>query len=233
MSSKQELDMPGPETVKKMKASSEDLLSNLDDTSPSSELKQIKKKKKKNQQQEEENGVDVSSPGHTDISPMSEKKKKKKKVKKDTSDDSDGSDEQEVKKKKKKEKKAKKEKSETKQDSSESDMEEETPKKEKKEKILKRKAEELPVSAREAKKTSVVKKAEVAQSEGEEGSEILNPYSVSNFRVSEPLKLKLKAKGIEALFAIQALTFDGIFEGKDLVGRARTGQVCSVLFRSL
>ena len=113
-------------------------------------------------------------------------------------------------------------------------MEEETPKnKEKKEKSLKRKAEESPVSAREGKKTSMVKKAEVSQSEGEEGSEILNPYSVSNFRVSEPLKLKLKAKGIVALFAIQALTFDGIFEGKDLVGRARTGQVCFVLFPSL
>ncbi|KAL5706458.1 RNA helicase [Ranunculus cassubicifolius] len=51
-----------------------------------------------------------------------------------------------------------------------------------------------------------------------------DPNAVSNFRISAPLREKLKSKGIEALFPIQAMTFDTIFNGADLVGRARTGQ---------
>ncbi|KAL5099358.1 hypothetical protein RYX36_003685 [Vicia faba] len=51
-----------------------------------------------------------------------------------------------------------------------------------------------------------------------------DPNAVSNFRISEPLKMKLKEKGIEALFLIQAMTFNTILDGSDLVGRARTGQ---------
>ncbi|KAL8119285.1 hypothetical protein AgCh_016712 [Apium graveolens] len=43
-------------------------------------------------------------------------------------------------------------------------------------------------------------------------------------RISEPLREKLREKGIEALFPIHALTFDIILDGTDLVGRARTGQ---------
>ncbi|KAL8148832.1 hypothetical protein AgCh_005997 [Apium graveolens] len=51
-----------------------------------------------------------------------------------------------------------------------------------------------------------------------------NPNTVSNFRISEPLREKLREKGIEALFPIQAMTFDIILDGTDLVGRARTSQ---------
>jgi len=53
-----------------------------------------------------------------------------------------------------------------------------------------------------------------------------DPNAVSKFRISEPLRLKLKEKGIESLFPIQAMTFDLVLDGSDLVGRARTGQVC-------
>lgn len=52
-----------------------------------------------------------------------------------------------------------------------------------------------------------------------------DPNAVSNFRISAPLREKLKSKGIESLFPIQAMTFDILLNGSDLVGRARTGQV--------
>ncbi|KAJ0238191.1 DEAD-box ATP-dependent RNA helicase 7 [Hirschfeldia incana] len=57
-----------------------------------------------------------------------------------------------------------------------------------------------------------------------------NPNAVSNFRMSDPLKAKLKEKGIEALFPIQASTFDMVLDGADLVGRARTGQGKTLAF---
>ncbi|KAK3022195.1 hypothetical protein RJ639_047017 [Escallonia herrerae] len=57
-----------------------------------------------------------------------------------------------------------------------------------------------------------------------------DPNSVSNFRISEPLRNALKAKGIEALFPIQAITFDTVLDGSDLVGRARTGQGKTLAF---
>ena len=115
-------------------------------------------------------------------------------------------------------------------------MKDQKNKKEKKEKGSKRKAGESPLGSK--KKASKVSKVEAEEGqrerESEEGSEIVNnPYLVSNFRISEGLKQKLKAKGIEALFPIQALTFDGIFEGNDLVGRARTGQVLVFLIERL
>ncbi|KAJ0236363.1 DEAD-box ATP-dependent RNA helicase 7 [Hirschfeldia incana] len=58
----------------------------------------------------------------------------------------------------------------------------------------------------------------------------VNPNAVSKFRISDPLKAKLKEKGIEALFPIQATTFDMVLDGADLVGRARTGQGKTLAF---
>ncbi|XP_027936540.1 DEAD-box ATP-dependent RNA helicase 7 [Vigna unguiculata] len=57
-----------------------------------------------------------------------------------------------------------------------------------------------------------------------------DPNAVSKFRISEPLRLKLKEKGIESLFPIQAMTFDLVLDGSDLVGRARTGQGKTLAF---
>ncbi|CAA2964977.1 DEAD-box ATP-dependent RNA helicase 7 [Olea europaea subsp. europaea] len=62
----------------------------------------------------------------------------------------------------------------------------------------------------------------------EEKVENLN--ALSNFRISEPLREVLKAKGIESLFPIQAMTFDTILDGADLIGRARTGQGKTLAF---
>ncbi|KAG7982552.1 hypothetical protein I3843_04G058400 [Carya illinoinensis] len=74
------------------------------------------------------------------------------------------------------------------------------------------------------KKNKKLKKGKVEE-EDEEG-----PNAVSRFRISEPLKAKLKEKGVESLFPIQAMTFDTILDGSDLVGRARTGQGKTLAF---
>ncbi|KAK4436347.1 DEAD-box ATP-dependent RNA helicase 7 [Sesamum alatum] len=72
------------------------------------------------------------------------------------------------------------------------------------------------------------KKMKIEEEDEEEKEE--NPNAVSNFRISEPLRKALKAKGIESLFPIQAMTFNMILDGSDLVGRARTGQGKTLAF---
>lgn len=57
-----------------------------------------------------------------------------------------------------------------------------------------------------------------------------NPNALTRFRISAPLRDALKAKGIESLFEIQAMTFDIVLDGTDLVGRARTGQGKTLAF---
>lgn len=47
--------------------------------------------------------------------------------------------------------------------------------------------------------------------------------ALDNFDLSAPVKSLLRARGIEALFPIQADCLTPLIEGKDLVGRARTG----------
>ena len=79
-----------------------------------------------------------------------------------------------------------------------------------------------PVSADSKVKKKKAKLMEASDVEEEEN----DPNSLSNFRISKPLKDALTSKGIKALFPIQAMTFDIVLDGCDLVGRARTGQVC-------
>ncbi|PIA49836.1 hypothetical protein AQUCO_01300524v1 [Aquilegia coerulea] len=80
------------------------------------------------------------------------------------------------------------------------------------------------------------KKQKISESEVEEEVEVevevkkADPNAVSNFRISKPLREKLKSKGIEALFPIQAMTFNTVLDGSDLVGRARTGQGKTLAF---
>eukprot|EP00262_Sarcandra_glabra_P017166 TRINITY_DN5799_c0_g1_i1.p1 TRINITY_DN5799_c0_g1~~TRINITY_DN5799_c0_g1_i1.p1 ORF type:complete len:736 (-),score=173.37 TRINITY_DN5799_c0_g1_i1:265-2472(-) len=69
---------------------------------------------------------------------------------------------------------------------------------------------------------------EVIAEDGE--VEIPNPNAISKFKISKVLREKLKSKGIESLFPIQAMTFDIILKGSDLVGRARTGQGKTLAF---
>lgn len=70
----------------------------------------------------------------------------------------------------------------------------------------------------------------VVEDGGKEAGAAVDPMSVSNFSIGKALREKLKSKGIEALFPIQAQTFEAVFEGNDMVGRARTGQGKTLAF---
>ncbi|KAJ0964112.1 hypothetical protein J5N97_029234 [Dioscorea zingiberensis] len=89
----------------------------------------------------------------------------------------------------------------------------------------------VPVDSKKKKKKLKVVEGDDGEvsGSGEEDSG-KDPNAVSNFRISEPLREKLKSKGIESLFPIQAMTFDVILDGSDLVGRARTGQGKTLAF---
>ncbi|XVF50718.1 hypothetical protein PTKIN_Ptkin04bG0125000 [Pterospermum kingtungense] len=84
-----------------------------------------------------------------------------------------------------------------------------------------------PVDVKEKNKK---KKAKVEEQEEEDEGKSEDPNAISGFRISEAVREKLKSKGIESLFPIQALTFDIILDGTDLVGRARTGQGKTLAF---
>lgn len=118
---------------------------------------------------------------------------------------------------------SKKGKKEAKLKFSDSD-EEESEKKKSKKKEKKRKAAEEEEEVK-SDSSSEKKKSSKKVKLGVEDVVVDNPNAVSNFRISAPLKEKLKEKGIEALFPIQATTFEMVLDGADLVGRARTGQV--------
>ncbi|CAK9135195.1 unnamed protein product [Ilex paraguariensis] len=81
----------------------------------------------------------------------------------------------------------------------------------------------------EEEKTKTKKKMKLTEDD-DDVEEEENPNALSKFRISKPLKEALKSKGIEALFPIQAMTFDTILDGSDLVGRARTGQGKTLAF---
>lgn len=89
------------------------------------------------------------------------------------------------------------------------------------------KLKSVEVEKKKKKKAKVDEEEEKEEEEDEGKSE--DPNALSRFRISEPLKAKLNEKGIQALFPIQAMTFDTILDGSDLVGRARTGQVVNKL----
>ncbi|XP_050221579.1 DEAD-box ATP-dependent RNA helicase 7 [Mercurialis annua] len=108
----------------------------------------------------------------------------------------------------------------------------------------KRKAEEVDEEVRSETSSELVepnlksdkkasKKAKIVKEDDDSEVEKVtedHQYAISKFRISEPLKVKLKSKGIESLFPIQAMTFDDILDGCDLVGRARTGQGKTLAF---
>lgn len=50
-----------------------------------------------------------------------------------------------------------------------------------------------------------------------------SPMDLDNFKLAPGIKSLLRAKGIETLFPIQAQCLGPVVDGKDLVGRARTG----------
>ncbi|KAG0598099.1 hypothetical protein M758_12G046000 [Ceratodon purpureus] len=70
----------------------------------------------------------------------------------------------------------------------------------------------------------------VVENGGKEAGAPVDAMAVSNFNICKQLRAKLKSKGIESLFPIQAQTFDAVFSGNDMVGRARTGQGKTLAF---
>jgi ATP-dependent RNA helicase DDX21 len=57
----------------------------------------------------------------------------------------------------------------------------------------------------------------------EDQDAIPDNLKLSNFRITQSTIDNLAIKGINALFEIQAKTFDTIYDGKDVLARARTG----------
>nr|XP_017258007.1 PREDICTED: DEAD-box ATP-dependent RNA helicase 7-like [Daucus carota subsp. sativus] len=159
------------------------------------------------------------------MSPEILKKEKKKKMKDAMETDSPIENKSVKKEKKKKSKKSDSDSEEFVFDDSE-EKSKKKEKKEKKRKVIEDEEEDRSdVSSGEEKSRKKVKKMKVEEEVKEE-----NPNAVANFRISEPLRNKLRENGIEALFPIQAMTFDTILDGTDLVGRARTGQGKTLAF---
>lgn len=170
--------------------------------SPVMEEKKIKKEKKNKMMTTTDNNMDEDTPS------PSRKSKEKKPRKTHTPKHSDEEEDDDLKKSSKKKKK--------------------------------RKAEEVAAETEsgsgselvQSQKQSRDKKKKVSESD-EDGGEVVkksDPNALEKFRISKPLKEKLISKGIEALFPIQAMTFDTILDGSDLVGRARTGQGKTLAF---
>jgi ATP-dependent RNA helicase DDX21 len=74
-------------------------------------------------------------------------------------------------------------------------------------------------------KTADVKRSKLKEIDSEsEPESVVDPsLLVSNFRISQSTVDALEKRGIKSLFPIQAATFDAILDGKDMLGRARTG----------
>ncbi|KAL1319219.1 hypothetical protein HN51_071516 [Arachis hypogaea] len=158
-------------------------------------------KKHKSKKEKKENNVDDAQAQQLNGA-VSETKKKSSKKRKKLSSDEDEDDQ----------------KSETSSELVEPQNDEGLKSKEKKKsKKEKNKKAKLDMDEEEEEEEEVLKKEE-------------DPNAITNFRISEPLRAKLKEKGIESLFPIQAMTFDIILDGSDLVGRARTGQGKTLAF---
>eukprot|EP00252_Welwitschia_mirabilis_P019384 TRINITY_DN4463_c0_g2_i1.p1 TRINITY_DN4463_c0_g2~~TRINITY_DN4463_c0_g2_i1.p1 ORF type:complete len:706 (-),score=146.27 TRINITY_DN4463_c0_g2_i1:259-2376(-) len=83
---------------------------------------------------------------------------------------------------------------------------------------------------RQSKSEDSEEEEEDESEEENEEEKTRNPNALENFRISEVLRNKLKSNGIDSLFPIQAMTYEFILQGNDLVGRARTGQGKTLAF---
>lgn len=95
-------------------------------------------------------------------------------------------------------------------------------------------AEEAPVApkpAKRARKESVAEESPeaIAEAAAEAGLAKGNK-PLSAFRLSKDTIAALTKRGVLQLFPIQAQTFDPLYDGKDLIGRARTGMGKTLAF---
>ena len=79
-------------------------------------------------------------------------------------------------------------------------------------------------------KKKKAKKAAVAEPAADSPPASADRHALSSFALSERIKAKLRESGIAALFPIQAQTFNLVMDGKDVIGRARTGQGKTLAF---
>ncbi|KAF7722813.1 hypothetical protein EC973_002658 [Apophysomyces ossiformis] len=81
------------------------------------------------------------------------------------------------------------------------------------------KEETQPDQSQEEEEQPEIKKRKVEN----EDEEIPENLRLSNFRISDNTVKNLEKRGIRSLFEIQASTFDAIYDGQDVLARARTG----------
>ena len=73
--------------------------------------------------------------------------------------------------------------------------------------------------------------AAIAESKGgKDGCDEKGNPPLRSFQVTPAIADKLEEKGIKYLFPIQAQTYNDVFAGRDLIGRARTGQGKTLAF---
>lgn len=148
-----------------------------------------------------------------DIQKNSEiKEKKSKKDKKDKKE-----------KKEKKDKKEKKEKKSKKSEKKSKELAEDIDDVDSKKRTIDSVEEVVLASSQDISPISKKLKQELLDQAEEIADEIPQNLDIDSYRISDHTKSKLNEKGIKSLFPIQAATFDAIFDGKDVVGRARTG----------
>ncbi|CAM9449933.1 unnamed protein product [Chrysoparadoxa australica] len=104
----------------------------------------------------------------------------------------------------------------------------ETPKKDKKKR--KKEAGDTPTATPSRPRTRSMDVAEKVKETIEKQAGDGGHPSIDTFNICEETKALLRKRGIESLFPIQAQTFDLISEGKDLLGRARTGMGKTLAF---
>ncbi|KAL6195552.1 hypothetical protein ACLB2K_031171 [Fragaria x ananassa] len=99
-----------------------------------------------------------------------------------------------------------------------------------KEESNKRKALDTDVVAKPNSELEVQKLKKKSKKDKPEQQEEETPNAVSKFRISEPLRAKLKERGIKSLSPIQARTFDTILDGFDLLAQAPADQDKTLAF---
>ncbi|KAI8810450.1 P-loop containing nucleoside triphosphate hydrolase protein [Cladochytrium replicatum] len=211
------------------------------------ELKQKKKSKKRTDESVEETNDEV---------PSTPKKSKKAKKESDDNESQENAQEEQPKKKKSKKNKDQNDEQSNSEQGEPADAKVEKPKKKRKSedadddsKKKKRSSSDDDASSSEEKPAKRAKTGAtngtstniaVKSSEGtitvnavdmSKEDQIPEELRVSSFNLAQSTVAALKARGIEALFPIQAATFTPIFvEGKDLLGRARTGSGKTLAF---
>ena len=101
---------------------------------------------------------------------------------------------------------------------------EKSKKKDKSEKSLeKSKKKEKEKSKEKSKKRSAIDQVEEVEVQEENKKPKIDPTLLENFNLETPILNALKTSGVHSLFPIQIASFEPVMQGKDVLGKARTG----------